>query len=83
MSPAHANAESHSIAWLKIYIEEPAFDLLGIKNTGRVKTLSVYFASIVLSLALAKSVSQNGIFDKTHFIRKRKNGRWSRRMKAY
>lgn len=63
MSPAHANAESHSIAWLKIYIEEPAFDLLGIKNTGRVKTLSVYFASIVLSLALAKSVSQNGIFD--------------------
>lgn len=61
MSPAHANAESHSIAWLKIYLRNLLFTLLSIKNTGRVKALSVYFASIVLSLALAESVSQNGI----------------------
>lgn len=34
---------------------EPAFDPLGIKDTGR----SVYFASIVRSLALAESVSRD------------------------
>jgi|EndMetStandDraft_9_1072997.scaffolds.fasta_scaffold69525_2 hypothetical protein len=43
--------------------KNPAFDPLGIKikKTGRVKALLVYFASIVLSLALAESFSQNGI----------------------
>ena len=58
-SPCECGEPLNSVA--KDLFEEPAFDPLGIKKTGRVKALSVYFAAIVLSLALAESVSQNGI----------------------
>ena len=42
--------------------EEPPFDPLGINNTHRIKALSFFMASIILSIALAESVSQNGVY---------------------
>lgn len=48
-----------------LFQEPPAFDPLEFLNKGRVRALSVFVASIVLSIALAESISQSGVLLET------------------
>lgn len=47
---------------LEIFLGSPPFDPLGISSRrARLQALSVFMATIVLSLALAESVSAEGV----------------------
>lgn len=63
--PACQCGEPLNRAAKDLFQEPPAFDPLEFLNKGRVRALSVFVASIVLSIALAESISQSGVLLET------------------
>lgn len=63
--PACQCGEPLNRAAKDLFQEPPAFDPLEFLNKGRVRALSVFVASIVLSIALAEYISQSGVLLET------------------